>query len=129
MKQLIDSLETKAKGLVVRCFKNSESDILKSIRRLKSYKYCKKNGDVIEDYYKLHNKNKAAEEHKGKQLMNSVHASVVEDDDNDSELLAIFNDDSNIFDECFLDMGCRSHICSNRDRFQHMKLCLKVLSL
>ena len=80
--------------------------------RNKSCKYCKKKGLVIDDCYKLHNKNKAIANQKGKQSINSHQVSVVEDNHSDGELLVVSNGDSNSSEEWVLDFGCTFHMFS-----------------
>ena len=72
MKQLVNGFEAKAKGLVVKgrfqetYSRNSDKGRSKSKTRNKSCKYCKKKGHVIDDFYRLQNKNKAVANQKGK---------------------------------------------------------------
>ena len=71
MKQLVNGSEAKVERLFVRGrFKekrsgNRDKGRSKSKTRNKSCKYCKKKWHIIDDCYKLQNKNKVATNHKG----------------------------------------------------------------
>ena len=116
MKKLVYGSEANAEGLVSRGRsqeKGSESSDRgrsKSKSRNKSCKYFKKKGHVIDDCYKLQNKNKEAANQRGKQLINFGQASVVEDDHSDGELLIVSNGNSNPTEEWVLDFGCTFHV-------------------
>ena len=113
MKQLVNESEVKAEDLVVRGrfwekgYENSDRGKSKSKTRNKS---CKKKGHVIDDGYKLQNKNKATANKKGKQSINSGQVLVVEDDHSDGELLAVSDDDSKPFEELVFYFGCTFHM-------------------
>ena len=131
MKQLVNGFEVKAEGLVTRgrsqekVSRNSEKGRSKFKIRNKSYKYCMKKGHVIDDCYKLHNKNKETTNQKEEQPMNSRQVSVAEDDHSDGELVDISDGDSKPFKEWVL---CTFHMCPNQDWFSTMKLCQAVPS-
>ncbi|KAJ9548963.1 hypothetical protein OSB04_021506 [Centaurea solstitialis] len=73
--------------------------------------FCKKKGHVIDECYKLQNKNK------GKETASSSHshADVVEDDV--GELLFVSDEVNASPPEWILDTGCTYHMCPNRDWF------------
>ena len=135
MKQLINGSEANVEGLVARgrsqekSFGNSDKGKSKSKSRNKSCKYCKKKGLVIDDCYKLHNKNKAIANQKGKQSINSDQVSVVEDNHSDGELLVVSNGDSNSSEEWVLDFGCTFHMFSNKEWFSINEIVSKGIVL
>ena len=88
-----------------------------------------KKGHVIDDSYKLQNKNKATANHKGKQLINSGQVRVVKDYQSDGELLIVYDGDSKPYEEWVLDFGCTFHMCSNWDWFSRYEIVSKGVVL
>lgn len=75
--------------------------------------YCKKKGHLIEDCYKLQNKNTAntiEKQHMGSRQTGAVEESI-------DELLAVSNLGHKPLDEWIFDVGCTYHMSANREWF------------
>ena len=88
--------------------------------------YCKKKGHIIDECYKLQNKNKATKKLKGKQPINSSEVSVVEDDHNEGELFLVSYGNYKSSEEWVLDYGCTFHMCPNWEWFSTYEMCQKA---
>ncbi|CAD6252660.1 unnamed protein product [Miscanthus lutarioriparius] len=92
----------------------------KSRGRDKFYRYCKKDTHVIEDCWKLQNKEKRNGTYKPKNKSDGDgKASVVSaaDSSDSGDVLVVFTGCVVGRDEWILDSACSFHICSNRDWF------------
>ena len=123
MHKLVGSSDNMAEGLVARGRQqerysgSNNRGRSKSKNKDKTCKYCKKKGHIIDECYKLQNKNKrAGEDHKRNKPEKSGEADVAEKY-NDGELLVASDIDSKQSDEWILDSGCTFHMCPNRDWF------------
>ncbi|KAG8480835.1 hypothetical protein CXB51_025306 [Gossypium anomalum] len=134
MKHLVVKPDSQGEGLIVRGRQDRNTDDdrgrtqernhrgkskgrSKSSNRGKTCNFCKKEGHIKSECYKLQNKIKGeAANQKGKQPENSGEADVVEDY-SDGELLVASVNDSKVSEEWILDSGCTFHMSPNRDWF------------
>ena len=123
MKQITNGgSEVKAEGLNVRgrSFERGSSSSgkarSKSRVKRKFCNYCHKKGHVIEECYKLKNKEKEKAAAKGKHVSGSGEADVAEVG-SDGELLTVSGGGSSLPDAWIMDTGCTFHMCPNRDWF------------
>uniref|UniRef100_A0ACD5Y5J0 Uncharacterized protein n=1 Tax=Avena sativa TaxID=4498 RepID=A0ACD5Y5J0_AVESA len=90
----------------------------KSKGKDKFCRYCKKSNHVIDDCWKLQNKEKRNGTYQPKDKdQGNGKASVVSGDSSDGECLAVFAACASRDDEWILDTACSFHICCNKDWF------------
>lgn len=88
----------------------------KSCGKDKFCRYCKKNNHVIEDCYKLQNKEKRNGTYKPKDKSDGTgKAAVVSTDNSEGDCLAVLAACASRDDEWILDTACSFHICCNND--------------
>ncbi|KAG8486119.1 hypothetical protein CXB51_019467 [Gossypium anomalum] len=134
MKHLVVKLDSQGESLIARGRQDRNADNDRGMtqeqnpcgkskgrskysNRGKTCNFCKKNGHIKFECYKLQNKIKMeATNQKGKQLENSGEADVVEDY-SDGELLVTSVNDSKVSKEWILNSGCTFHMSPNRDWF------------
>ena len=116
MKQIANVTKA-AEGLSVRGrqternFKSPGRSRSKSKVKRKFCNSCKKKGHVIDECYKLQNKNR----NKGNASSSQYHTDVAEDDIGD--LLVMTDNVKASSPEWILDMGCTYYMCPNHDWF------------
>jgi len=91
----------------------------KSAKKDKFCRYCKKNNHVIEDCYKLQNKEKrnGTNRSKNKSGENGKASVAVGDDSDGGEILIAFAGCVSMNSEWILDSACSYHVCTNKDWF------------
>uniref|UniRef100_A0ACD5ZUM4 Uncharacterized protein n=1 Tax=Avena sativa TaxID=4498 RepID=A0ACD5ZUM4_AVESA len=80
-------------------------------------RYCKKSNHVIDDCWKLQNKEKRNRTYQPKDRYEGTGKAAVVSDSSDGECLAVFAACASRDDEWILDTACSFHICCNKDWF------------
>ena len=83
----------------------------------KFYKYYRKQGHLVDEYYSL--KNKKEIEEKNKQPQKSTETSIIDSESN-GDVSCVTTSNNRCIVECVLDLGCTYHMCPHRVGFQHM---------
>ena len=78
----------------------------KSKNSNKIFNYCKKNGHIKKECFKMQNREKKFENKQGEKSGKSGEASVVESNQIDGELLVMSDVDSRASENLILDSGC-----------------------
>uniref|UniRef100_A0ACD5ZRV2 Uncharacterized protein n=1 Tax=Avena sativa TaxID=4498 RepID=A0ACD5ZRV2_AVESA len=89
----------------------------KSKGKDKFCRYCKKSNHVIDDCWKLQNKEKRNGTYQPKDRSEGFGKAVVVSDSSDVECLTVFASCASRDDEWILDTACSFHICCNKDWF------------
>ena len=87
----------------------------KSKGKDKFCRYCKKSNHVIDDCWKLQNKEKRNGTYQPKDRFEGTGKAAVVSDSSDGECLAVFVACASRDDEWILDTACLFHICCNKD--------------
>uniref|UniRef100_A0ACD5UZL7 Uncharacterized protein n=1 Tax=Avena sativa TaxID=4498 RepID=A0ACD5UZL7_AVESA len=89
----------------------------KSKGKDKFCRYCKKSNHVIDDCWKLQNKEKRNGTYQPKDRSEGTGKAAVFSDSSDGECLVVFAACASRDDEWILDTACSFHICCNKDWF------------